>query len=312
MSPVVVHEIPVVSRHLAGRCSQAYCFNVFVWFLLVVIPYIIGYATHGFWLKEDSFREQPNVQFKHQMMLMFQGSTPGTDYLWTTSSDLNDLAGDKVYPLEVTAHEEDSNNDGLSESLTIDVSVPLTEGQDITSIRALFVFDYQLSERIDLAMESLGYIDYQSVTPGSELFIRADLAMVQLNALGDKTDRTVYFTEELLSPSVITSYNDLKFSTILDSYVQRNETTKFENVYAVWTPGNTGALEGDVFTIKAEIRYPPQIIHYVPDFWQTMKFAWVQYLALFFIFYWIAKRFKNFVFENRIFETINDQKTKRQ
>ena len=46
------------------------------------------------------------------------------------------------------------------------------------------------------------------------------------------------------------------------------------------------------------------IIRYRPGFWQLIKMAWIQYLAILFIFLFLFRRVKRFVFENQVVPTV--------
>lgn len=51
---------------------------------------------------------------------------------------------------------------------------------------------------------------------------------------------------------------------------------------------------------------------YAPGFWQLLKFAWLQYLALLVVFWWVLSAVQSFVFQNSVVETVHklDQRTK--
>lgn len=46
------------------------------------------------------------------------------------------------------------------------------------------------------------------------------------------------------------------------------------------------------------------IIRYRPGFWQLIKMAWIQYLAILFMFLFLFDRVKRFVFENQVVTTV--------
>lgn len=46
------------------------------------------------------------------------------------------------------------------------------------------------------------------------------------------------------------------------------------------------------------------ILRYRPGFWQLIKMAWIQYLAILFIFLFLFDRVKRFVFENQVVTTV--------
>jgi len=69
----------------------------------------------------------------------------------------------------------------------------------------------------------------------------------------------------------------------------------------VWTSGRAA---GQPFVIQGTIFYPEETIMYRPGFWQLIKMAWIQYLAILFIFLFLFDRVKRFVFENQVVTTV--------
>ena len=58
------------------------------------------------------------------------------------------------------------------------------------------------------------------------------------------------------------------------------------------------------FTFHARVRVPTsQPVMYRPSFLELCKFAWVQILAVYVIFWWIFTKFEYLVFHHRIVQT---------
>lgn len=54
------------------------------------------------------------------------------------------------------------------------------------------------------------------------------------------------------------------------------------------------------FTVRLNIRYPEDAVYYRPGFWQVLKWAWVQYFAIYIIFAWFIRKVERYIFENRL------------
>jgi len=67
------------------------------------------------------------------------------------------------------------------------------------------------------------------------------------------------------------------------------------NPYYTWS---TGRPIGEPFKLKVKILVPQQKIEYTPGFWQVMKWAWLQYLAMLVIVKWIADCLKYYIYTN--------------
>lgn len=54
------------------------------------------------------------------------------------------------------------------------------------------------------------------------------------------------------------------------------------------------------FTLKVDVRYPEDAIYYRPGFWQIIKWAWIQYFAIYIVFAWFMRKIEKYIFENRL------------
>ena len=50
----------------------------------------------GFWLKEASYKEQPEIHFKHQFLVVLQGLTSDSFVAYSTFQNFNNLVNDKL------------------------------------------------------------------------------------------------------------------------------------------------------------------------------------------------------------------------
>ena len=78
-----------------------------------------------------------------------------------------------------------------------------------------------------------------------------------------------------------------------------------EAPYLVWESGNSGN-----FSIEVELQYPQMTVDYYPSFWQQVKFAWIQYLAILVVFWWVLRYVQAFVFRNQLILTIRKRTEK--
>ena len=58
------------------------------------------------------------------------------------------------------------------------------------------------------------------------------------------------------------------------------------------------------FDIEMIILIPEETIAFKTGFWYLIKFAWLQYLSVFLIFYYLIYHIKLFVFKNRLVDCI--------
>uniref|UniRef100_A0A7N4V746 Transmembrane protein 231 n=1 Tax=Sarcophilus harrisii TaxID=9305 RepID=A0A7N4V746_SARHA len=95
--------------------------------------------------------------------------------------------------------------------------------------------------------------------------------------------------------------SDYNLKSIAAAYYERNVTTILTDSNPIWLVGRAAEAP---FIINVIIRYPMEIISYYPGFWETIKFAWIQYVSILLIFVWIFERIKIFVFQNQVVTTV--------
>eukprot|EP00050_Salpingoeca_kvevrii_P023010 m.136558 g.136558 ORF g.136558 m.136558 type:complete len:451 (-) comp9903_c1_seq1:22-1374(-) len=285
-------------RYHAGICSQAFLLVLLAFVILLTIPYLAAYRSQGFWLREDTYTEQPEVRFKHQLLLQLQTST-GATLAWSTFPYLNRLLLSSLRIPVIKAHEEDINHDGLRDALNLKISMPLQEGEEVVSVKALLLFDYKLHEFVRLQMESAAYFSYESAISLASLNVDGFLRFRQAAPLPHDGRRTLYNTSIIDSSLQAASTYDLP--SVLTSYLNRNETTFYADQYPVSRGPRLGAEPLDM-TLR--IRYPEEIIWYQPGFWQEFKWGWIQFLAYLVPLWFLVDFFLAFSFRNQLVTTI--------
>lgn len=80
-------------------------------------------------------------------------------------------------------------------------------------------------------------------------------------------------------------------------------STYLDKPLMVWEGGNSMN-----FTLDVELVYPTLTVMYSPGFWQLIKFAWIQYLSVFVVFWWVLTYVQSFVFQNQVILTVNRNK----
>lgn len=91
----------------------------------------------------------------------------------------------------------------------------------------------------------------------------------------------------------------LRLPVILNAYNFRNETTFLDAQTPVWE-----SSQSSEFVFHARVRIPTsQQVLYRPGFLELCKFAWVQILAVYVIFWWLFSKFEYVVFHHRLVTT---------
>jgi len=295
------------SRHFhAPLCSTATFILIVYHVLWIIVPYIIAYSTKSFWLKENTYRVQPQVTFKHDLILLVEGIIEGTSpvetfsYVYGTYPGYNNFYKSFVRVPIIKTSEIDSNRDLLNDYMKFDISMPMYKNESVYRTRVAFVYEYQIPN-FPLIMESLGILDLSSPIPGSEVYVDSELLFKQNNILQMGAIRNRYNTP-CLNFTNAWDYNIYSWSweKVIEEYMDRNERTELKINYPLW---KTDRSFDEDFKIKGKIRYNQQVIHYRPSVLEVLKNAWIQYLAFYILLGILLKPFKAFIFENQVIRT---------
>ncbi|KAK1163476.1 transmembrane protein 231-like isoform X1 [Acipenser oxyrinchus oxyrinchus] len=286
-----VYSHPSLLRYKTSICTKATVFLLIVFGLTFIPPLLISYRSQGFWLKLSTYEEQPSVRFQYQVLLIAATSTSGDYVAWSTYQNFNNLQGNNLRIPSISAREEDQNQDGKFDQLSLTLGLPLQSTEQVYSVQLILTFSYQLFRMSTFVMQCMAFIQHSSPVPGSQLYINGDLRLQQRQPLSHRGIDTRYNVSVINGSSPFASAYDL--TNIIGTYQERNFSTLLSNPNPVWTMVRAA---GAPFEVNAQT--------YQPGFWEMIKFAWVQYVSVLLIFLWVFERIKIFVFQNQVLPTI--------
>ncbi|CDW72377.1 UNKNOWN [Stylonychia lemnae] len=205
-------------------------------------------------------------------------------YVYSTSSLINNQAQTLLNPPAISTSSQDFNRDGMAERWNISMKVRKpADNLLLSQVTVIAGFDYQTVGVVDMQMKSLAIlqksIPIYDTNPVSRIKAIGSLQLKQLYPL-----RRVRGIRSL--------YNDNLF----------------------------GYLEGvpsqSYLDIDLVINIPTyQEILYIPNVWEILKFAWIQYYSFMIIIYvFLYHFFYGYVIKNKVYETSlnTGQQSKRQ
>lgn len=141
-------------------------------------------STHtDLWSKENTYLEQPKVDFEHKIAYYTQ-DLAGSTRAWSTIPEFNSVIGyENVRIPIVKSTELDVNLDHLVDFIDFDISIPLQAGESINDITLLLFFEVTLQGRVSAIMDSMAVVQANSYLPGKELYVNGDLLFRQRNPL---------------------------------------------------------------------------------------------------------------------------------
>lgn len=279
----------VTYKYKTTLCSKATIVLVVCSVLATFVPLLISYRSNGFWLKTDTFQEQPDIKFSHDYLLVLQTDVPHNSIQCRAQFTLTDNFQRHCL---FKSHEEDVNHDGKVDFINVNMQVPLLKNESVYSVSLIFTIDFHISSIVQLEMKSLVPFQYVGALPGASLDAIADLKFIQKKPVDYRIAESIFRSPLLLSDK---SLKDLFFT-----YSQRNYSTTLINSYSVWALGRD--LE-KAFDVKLRIAVPDISIVYRPGFWQVIKWAWIQYVSIFIIVYRFLQVLQEYIFSNQLVPT---------
>ncbi|KAL0968233.1 hypothetical protein UPYG_G00264120 [Umbra pygmaea] len=252
-----VYFHPVLIRYKTTICTKATLFVCIVFCLTYIPPLLVAYRSQGFWVKRNTYEEQPVVRFQYQTLIIAATSPSGDYVAWSTFPNFNNMQGTNLRIPFISVREEDQNQDGKLDLLKFQLDLPLTPDEQVYSIQLILTFSYQLFRMSTVVMQTLAFVQHSSSVPGSQLFISGDLQLQQRNPLPHRGLHTIYNVSVIDGASPFASAYDL--ANVIRSYQNRNLTTVLFCPSPVWIVGRAA---GSPFQINAEIRYPMEVIRY--------------------------------------------------
>jgi len=298
MTLVKVYEKPIVTIFKSTIFSKASVYRLFVLAVLVVMPLIIAYLSQGFWIVTNSYMEQPDVNFKKEVLLI--ANTMAGNYLaWSTFSNYNLLLGDNFRSSSVSSYQVDANGDGLNDQLNITLQLPLDNSEEIVGFQLLLFFDYQLTRYSSFKMQSMVHLQQFSPVPAGSYTAFAALKLKQTTPLYHRGSDTRY-DQSLVDPASV-SVSDYDVSSILARNSQRNVTTALDRFQSTW---QISRAAGAPFEVKVVLDYEVETVVYFSGFWELVKWGWVQYLAVLLLLKFFVNQLDEAVFGTQLLTTV--------
>jgi len=180
---VEVYSEPLRRRYYASRFSSAYGFTLLVRGTLLTLPFFLAYTnTPSFWLKTNTYREQPKVEYEYKLLGVVQGldatNKPFQVYYSSMSTVAYLFQSELRLPTIRSIH-VDKNRDGLADRFQLEALLPLRAGEKVLSSSIVAFFDVKLRRRARLEMEALAYAQHSSPLPGRALYLDGDYDLRQ-------------------------------------------------------------------------------------------------------------------------------------
>jgi len=288
---VTLYSEPYTKKYVSKCFSLSTLFCIIILVLTIVLPFLLGFATNKFWIKTNTYYEQPDVEFRNEILITVLQDTEVKSF--STINLLNEQTSVDLLVPDLKSSSTDSNNDNLNDEIYISAkfpSIPL----DIKNIKIVLGFDYSISDQVKMKMQTGIFLNVNAPAGASKVQVYGDLVLKQTNPLAvTSLERDIYDT------SVFTQFENSDYFSAFQDNLLRNETTSFPHDFMVMPFSSAKFTQ-----IEITVKIPPyQKVLYSPNMLEILKFAWIQYFSLLFPIYLILYTLLAFVYRNQILET---------
>lgn len=139
---VALFAEPLQRRYEAPRWSCAHLFAILTTILAIVLPFFLCYPSSweggSIWLKQDKYREQPDVQYLYKFVIRLQLTDKlgvPKEIFYSTMNSANAVRMDSVRMAAVKSIEIDDDLDGLMDRFRLTSLIPLELGEAVYGLQ---------------------------------------------------------------------------------------------------------------------------------------------------------------------------------
>mmetsp|Transcript_17554 Transcript_17554/g.35761 ORF Transcript_17554/g.35761 Transcript_17554/m.35761 type:complete len:339 (-) Transcript_17554:152-1168(-) len=308
MKAVVVHREPLTKRFLTSRVSFCYIFVALCNAVVLLVPLFVSFGNgEEFWIKHSTYREQPQTKFLYKFIMVMDtfSSLNGKkmELFISTIDEYNVLRPESVRMSMIEVNEERNERNGLLDAFTVRAEVPLENGEVVKRIQSFLIFDFRLQKRVRLDTDVLVYAATESsLSPISGYDSDGQLILRQSDPFSSHVaDRKTAAYEPILSNEAeANATNTFKFADILKTYRARTVAADYVTEYPILHHDFSPDDENRAFQMKMKVKIPQQTIRYIPTLVEVLKDAWIKYLSVVIVCWYLMDAIKSFVFKHHL------------
>ena len=287
----------------APFCSFAHFFSVATSVLAIILPFFLAYPFHNngtIWMKEDTYWEQPDVEYRYEFIAVLNAKQQGSDNLkeiyYSTEAARNQLSSYNSRTALIRSQDIDENVDGLTDKIICNVVIPLEDNEEIYSVEAILLASYRLKDRIKLNTEALIHVQKDSGIPRKGFYAVSDIELKQAYPMEIRNYFSTIYEEDPLFDGDSTDQRLGSIHKIMEHFHQRQYSAGSRNKYTAWTNNE----DDKKFKLKMIVNVPTQQVRYIPKTAEVIKAAWIKYLSILVITSYIVRSSSSFIFSQQL------------
>ena len=235
--------------------------------ILIVLPFLLSFATNKFWTKTNFYHEQPLVK-PNGNVFMQVSTTAGNKYFSSIKAVQSQYQGYLLAPvIEVIA--DDHDGDGINDLITFRAKVPITTST-VRQVGVAFGVSYEFVDIAKTWFNASIFISASSAQGISAVSSTGTLALHQREPMKSGNERKELYYDE----NLFTLFEGRSFAEVLEMNMLRNQSVVLESNPIIMPYGEDSTL-----SVECIMSIPRQKVLYTPSMLEVLKFAWMQYLS---------------------------------
>mmetsp|Transcript_2623 Transcript_2623/g.3772 ORF Transcript_2623/g.3772 Transcript_2623/m.3772 type:complete len:336 (-) Transcript_2623:2-1009(-) len=294
----------------------------------LLLAYFLALYTGDLWKKVGTISTQPRFRFSQKAIVTTYTQTPGAQKIWTTSRAANSFIPQSkfVFPsMSVQTLEETGytpNVQMLKNMITPAIApkvdtfkfhfeIPMNSAtEEVRGFEALLFFqiavdtpvmqfnDAGLLRRLYLEWEAVAHISASTPAAASSLRVIGAMEPYQRRPI-NYLQKPTTFNDTLIALEDVKSISDIDIGKIMEQVIRNEETSFFSPKMVRFNQGNT-----DSFVVDIDINIPEWVMTYQPNFLETLKFGYMQYVLVAAPFLAIAMFIVNLLIQTGLIKTV--------
>ncbi|CAH8560340.1 unnamed protein product [Schistosoma turkestanicum] len=285
-----IYKLYELRRYYARVSSLAFVFDSFVILTITIVPWIISYITGYMYFDSYAFPEKPTILFNGDLLLFLQMSDGFLYYTNINHDGTNRLMKSSLRLPRISFYNSKNRNLKEEDALNIVVEFPISSSEKVISLTAVLLVD-MISWRFYNRQNRVPIIINKSFrTPPNAFLYSGDLLCIR-KYLTNSKQAGIYYKTETTSKEIFDFYSNIS----MGGYFLLEDR--------VSVPMMRQSHSG-TFNIELSVHFSSLRTSVNPGFWYTIKFAWVQYLSIGLVLFYLAEKMRGYVYDKQIVRTV--------
>ncbi|KAK4476286.1 hypothetical protein MN116_000695 [Schistosoma mekongi] len=285
-----VYRLYELRRYYATSSSLAFAFNTFVVFIITLLPWIISYVTGYFYTDSYAFPEKPFVSFNGNMFLFLQKDDGFLYYTNLPYEETDHLIKSAFRLPEISFYNHKNHSVDEEEAISVQIRLPIMFSERIVGLAAVLFVD----------VTSWRFYNKRNQVP----VVITKFFNSYANAFLYSGD--LLWSEKYLTPTIqarVYHENDMISRNILEFYLDITRSGYYSLADRICVPVSRESLSR-TFDIELSVHLSSLRITTNPGFWYTIKLAWIQYLSIGLVIFYLTEKIRGYIYDKQMIRTI--------